>query len=129
MVLQWSTICNTDRNLSRNSLRTVFRSRGLSSECFKDLNAVVGHRQHESATVVPIDIDLRTSAVIVNVDGNNNYDVGVDTELGYETLANGVSRMLAQRDEEHRDLDKQFKAWIVTRKAEAIRDHTVAGGK
>ncbi len=45
--------------------------------------------------------------------GNNNYDVGVDTELGYETLANGVSRMLAQRDEEHRDLDIRPRTLLV----------------
>jgi hypothetical protein len=45
--------------------------------------------------------------------GNNNYDVGPDTELGIETLANGVSRMLSQRDEEHRDLDIRPRTLLV----------------
>ena len=45
--------------------------------------------------------------------GNNNYDVGADTELSIETLATGVSRMLSQRDEEHRDLDIRPRTLLV----------------
>jgi hypothetical protein len=37
--------------------------------------------------------------------GNNNLDTGLSTALGFDSLSIGVSRMLSQRDDEHRDLD------------------------
>lgn len=45
--------------------------------------------------------------------GNNNYDAGVDTELTIDTLAAGVTRMISQRDSEHRDLDIRPKTLLV----------------
>jgi phage major head subunit gpT-like protein len=36
---------------------------------------------------------------------NGNYDEGADTALSIESLSEGIARMIAQRDDENRDLD------------------------
>lgn len=37
--------------------------------------------------------------------GNGNYDEGAESELSIESLSAGIARMIAQRDDENRDLD------------------------
>jgi phage major head subunit gpT-like protein len=45
--------------------------------------------------------------------GNGNYDTGAGTALASASLATGIARMLAQRDEEHRDLDIRARTLLV----------------
>ena len=45
--------------------------------------------------------------------GNNNLDTGLATGLGFDSLSTGVSRMLSQRDDEHRDLDIRPRTLLV----------------
>lgn len=45
--------------------------------------------------------------------GNVNYDAGASTALSGDALAAGIARMLAQRDEQHRDLDIRPRTLLV----------------
>ncbi len=45
--------------------------------------------------------------------GNGNYDQGAGTALSGDALATGIARVLAQRDEEHRDLDIRPRTLLV----------------
>jgi hypothetical protein len=45
--------------------------------------------------------------------GNGNYDAGAGTALASASLATGIARMLAQRDDEYRDLDIRPRTLLV----------------
>jgi len=45
--------------------------------------------------------------------GNGNYDTGAGTALASASLATGIARMLAQRDDQHRDLDIRARTLLV----------------
>jgi hypothetical protein len=45
--------------------------------------------------------------------GNGNLDEGADTALDYDSLSAGVSKMLSQRDDQHRDLDIRPRTLLV----------------
>lgn len=45
--------------------------------------------------------------------GNGNYDAGASTALSSTSLAAGIARMMAQRDDENRDLDIRARTLLV----------------
>ncbi len=62
--------------------------------------------------------DLVYKVLLANADGffaagNANYDAGAGTALSSASLATGVARMLAQRDDEARDLDIRPRTLLV----------------
>jgi hypothetical protein len=79
-------IINDDLSLFDDTARSLGRSamRSLSDLVYKVLQANAG--SFFSA-------------------GNGNYDAGAPTALSSVSLANGIARMFAQRDDEKRDLD------------------------
>ncbi len=79
-------IINDDLSMFDDTARSLGRSamRSLSDLVYKVLLANGG--------------DFFSSA-------NSNYDEGAETALSIESLSEGIARMIAQRDEENRDLD------------------------
>lgn len=79
---------------------------------FEDTAASLGRAAMRSLSDLVYKVLLANAGSFFGV-GNGNYDEGAGTALGSGSLGTGVARMMAQRDDEHRDLDIRARTLLV----------------
>ena len=79
---------------------------------FEDTAASLGRSAMRSLSDLVYKVLLANAGSFFGV-GNGNYDEGAGTALGSGSLGTGVARMMAQRDDEHRDLDIRARTLLV----------------
>ncbi len=79
---------------------------------FEDTAASLGRAAMRSLSDLVYKVLLANAGSFFGA-GNGNYDQGAGTALSGDALATGIARMLAQRDDEHRDLDIRPRTLLV----------------
>ncbi|MCA9208137.1 MAG: Mu-like prophage major head subunit gpT family protein [Planctomycetales bacterium] len=79
---------------------------------FEDTAASLGRAAMRSLSDLVYKVLLANAGSFFGA-GNGNYDDGAGTALGSDSLATGVARIMAQRDDENRDLDIRARTLLV----------------